>query len=314
MATEQPPVKRNRTDAAENEPHKSPSRSEVWYPDGNIVPLAQTTLFKVHKSILSDNSEILRDMFTLSQPTEESDIEGCPVVTLFDSALQVEHMLKALYNRRDQPQPGAATYALARIAHKYKIDHLFEDAIHRLRLRFPSTLSSFLDMPAIISDFDEFSCLETLLLARELDVPSLLPVAYLKISAHEEFPGILWGRFRLSDASVGTFPEADIKACALGRERLVRNQANICFSWLQGACRVQSCRDYRTKWFIRLWQPMPRFLAFLTWEDGQWEDALCSTCRNVAKEKFISGQQKLWELLPSYYNLPPWETLAEAAS
>lgn len=69
-------------------------RGDPWLEDGNIILQAQSTQFKVLRSILAKNSEVFRDMFELPQ---ESD--ACPTVALLDSAIELGHLLRAVFDR-----------------------------------------------------------------------------------------------------------------------------------------------------------------------------------------------------------------------
>ena len=75
---------------------------DLWFDDGSIVLHVESTLFKVHRSILSSNSEVFCDMFGVLQPsttnTSDGAIDGCPVVPLPDQAVDWTHVLKALYD------------------------------------------------------------------------------------------------------------------------------------------------------------------------------------------------------------------------
>jgi hypothetical protein len=90
--------KRPRTDdtIADHEPVE---RGDPWLDDGNVILQAGTTQFRVHRSVLSASSAIFKDMFTLSTP-DKPLVEGCPVVHLSDSADDLHHVLKAIYERR----------------------------------------------------------------------------------------------------------------------------------------------------------------------------------------------------------------------
>ena len=58
---------------------------ELWFRDGNVVLIAETTCFRVHVSILSRSSTVFRDMLELATPSASADdiemMEGCPVVS-----------------------------------------------------------------------------------------------------------------------------------------------------------------------------------------------------------------------------------------
>jgi len=79
---------------------------DLWFCDGSVILQADSTLFRVHKSQLSRRSTVFSDMFTLPQPCvitthatlADETYEGCPVVTLHDSAEDVANLLLALYD------------------------------------------------------------------------------------------------------------------------------------------------------------------------------------------------------------------------
>lgn len=98
-ATSQPASKRKRDE--DGEPSADPLiRSDIWFKDGNVVLQAGGTQYKVHQSILSINSTVFADMFLVPQPTSGGEtVEGCPLVHLTDSAVDVTFVLEALFKR-----------------------------------------------------------------------------------------------------------------------------------------------------------------------------------------------------------------------
>jgi len=91
-----PPQKRQRSDIT-GDPR---TRSEYWFQDGNIVLQVENTLFRVHQSILSRESQIFKDTFSMPQvPSQEDElIEGCPVVRLSDTAEDMGNIISLLYD------------------------------------------------------------------------------------------------------------------------------------------------------------------------------------------------------------------------
>jgi hypothetical protein len=71
---------------------------DLWFDDGSIVLNAETTLFRIHRTTLSAHSTVFSDMFGIPQPPDQGAIEGCTVVHLPDTALDLEFLLRALYN------------------------------------------------------------------------------------------------------------------------------------------------------------------------------------------------------------------------
>lgn len=95
-------------------------RTDFWFNDGNIVLIARSAAFKVHKGQLARHSEVFSDLFLLPQPSsipsrsssgggsredwdlekekEKDLIDGCPFVILQDSPSDVFYFLSALYD------------------------------------------------------------------------------------------------------------------------------------------------------------------------------------------------------------------------
>lgn len=73
---------------------------EFWYSDGTIILVAGDVEFRVYKGILSENSPVFSDMFSLPQPpmvssqNTPSSGEDCPLVHLPDSAEDLRHVLR----------------------------------------------------------------------------------------------------------------------------------------------------------------------------------------------------------------------------
>src|ERR1700691_1251235 len=86
-----------RTGSSSDEPPRPGTRSVPWFDDGNIVLEAEQTQFRVYRGILSENSVVFKDMFDLSRPGDEREVEGCPVVHLADSADDLLIVLEVLH-------------------------------------------------------------------------------------------------------------------------------------------------------------------------------------------------------------------------
>jgi hypothetical protein len=48
--------------------------SDLWFDDGSIILQVETTQFRVHRTVLSTNSGIFRDMLSVPQPVGEEVI------------------------------------------------------------------------------------------------------------------------------------------------------------------------------------------------------------------------------------------------
>ena len=102
-----PPAKRQRTsvgpdkeeEATDSEaPAAAYVKGDPWLYDGNVVLVAGKTAFRVFRSVLSKNSPVFEDMFTIPQPPDAETFEDCSVVHLQDAAHDVDAFLRALFD------------------------------------------------------------------------------------------------------------------------------------------------------------------------------------------------------------------------
>lgn len=73
----------------------------LWFDDGNIILVAEDTPFKVHRSMLSQRSEVLSNILSVPQPPtpDESDLlDGIPVVHVSDTWKEISHVLAVFYH------------------------------------------------------------------------------------------------------------------------------------------------------------------------------------------------------------------------
>lgn len=83
----QPPAKRAR---AELVPQPD---EEIYFIDGNVILQCQNFLFRVHRGVLSLNSQIFKDMFAVGTDQAEKALQGCPHIDLPDKAEDVRRFL-----------------------------------------------------------------------------------------------------------------------------------------------------------------------------------------------------------------------------
>lgn len=89
------PLKRASVDSDPEEYQRHP---DLWFDDGSIVLKVQTTLFKVHRTLLSSHSTVFADIFSVPQPATQDQVEGCTIVEAPDSANDFTCLLKAIYD------------------------------------------------------------------------------------------------------------------------------------------------------------------------------------------------------------------------
>ncbi len=68
-----------------------------WFDDGNVVLQSENTQFRVHRSMLAAHSEIMKDCFSCTQPSDAPTVDGCPIVHMPDSAKDIANLCALLY-------------------------------------------------------------------------------------------------------------------------------------------------------------------------------------------------------------------------
>jgi hypothetical protein len=92
-----PPPKRSRPDETRDE--------DLYFEDGSIVLSAKDTdgdlvYFRVHKSVLTKQSVIFKDMFSVPSPPEMEMYDDLPLVHLHDTSKELKQFLQAMYDPR----------------------------------------------------------------------------------------------------------------------------------------------------------------------------------------------------------------------
>ncbi|KLO13611.1 hypothetical protein SCHPADRAFT_940271 [Schizopora paradoxa] len=187
----------------------------LWFWDGNIILAAASSSdkrlsmrFRVHKSVLSRESQVFSDMFALPiqyvKPISNDDImEGLPFIRMHDSAEDVEALLKYLYGlirdvaltRPRHPDFAKKSRGILWIADKYGMDGVKAHFIARLRADWPKTLAEWDRMDAIKETVVKFGrvCVDTwpeellpepvsaAILAMEFGVEDILPSIFYEM-------------------------------------------------------------------------------------------------------------------------------------
>lgn len=84
------------------EPSNLSKADYLWFEDGNIILQAKNTLFKVYRGILTRESTVFEDMFSLPQPDVKSksaeSYEDCQLVQMHDEASDLSRFLNAIFD------------------------------------------------------------------------------------------------------------------------------------------------------------------------------------------------------------------------
>ncbi|KAF7370396.1 BTB domain-containing protein [Mycena sanguinolenta] len=160
-----PPAKRQRTEFSEDVPTK---RSELWFSDGSVILQAVDTQFRVHWSLLARHSSVFGDMQKLPQPSDEPTVDGCPVVKLPDDPMDVELLLKGLYDS-------------AFLGRKYQFEDVLDAAVARVTAKYPTTLAEY-DATTDFGTIEGYDGIEfdMVTLLSENNIFTALPSAYYR--------------------------------------------------------------------------------------------------------------------------------------
>ncbi|KAH8114380.1 hypothetical protein DFH11DRAFT_1688916 [Phellopilus nigrolimitatus] len=108
-------------------------QGDPWFDDGNLVIMAGSVGFKIHRGVLARQSEIFRDMLTWPQPSTTTDIE---TVCMYDLPVEISNLLKAIYDGVTFQNRDIEDFfflaSILRLSSKYFIAHLRRQAIEAL--------------------------------------------------------------------------------------------------------------------------------------------------------------------------------------
>ncbi|KLO08392.1 hypothetical protein SCHPADRAFT_944485 [Schizopora paradoxa] len=317
----------NDTQLMEPMPAPGPKPFEtLWFPDGNIVLATDTYLFKVHKSMLSSQSSVFRDMFELplvdgSQMDGHSGgmapetFDGLPMVNLAnDKGEDLACLLRAVYERQDNPQtPLNVVTSLLLLSTKYDFKHIRKDVIHQISIHYPMTLDNYGAMDESGSHL--FGMLRTqchfslLGAAFTAQVDYLLPVLYYAAS---DFPA----DYILQQFTAGKISLECLKVLLIGREGLN--------SWM--TIFVTTLRDMMASY--RMTCPTPgcsldippystkRFANTLDLKNIEGDKImkecftlLCPACSSHCAGKMDRWRNIVWDKVPILFRYPEWNVL-----
>ena len=82
-------------------PEECAQSQEVWFDDGNLILKAENKLFRIYSGFLAARSSVFRDMLAFPPPEEGNEMmDGCHIVTVYDSAKDMAYFLKAVFDSR----------------------------------------------------------------------------------------------------------------------------------------------------------------------------------------------------------------------
>uniref|UniRef100_A0A5K1K5J5 Probable 3-oxoacyl-[acyl-carrier-protein] reductase oxidoreductase (EC) n=1 Tax=Ganoderma boninense TaxID=34458 RepID=A0A5K1K5J5_9APHY len=181
---------------------------EFWFEDGSIVLVAGNTGFCVYRALLAAQSTIFADMFSSSSP----DVE--------------ESSTNARLFAREFAFSFHQIASVVRLAHKYHVPDALAQALSALQERFPESFDAWESRhdhrtsratPKLKLKVRPRQAIGIINLARLVDHPALLPLAFYKCAALGS--AVLEG-YKREDRSVEHLARRDAQRCIDGRVRL----------------------------------------------------------------------------------------------
>ncbi|KAG6879269.1 hypothetical protein C0992_003944 [Termitomyces sp. T32_za158] len=291
-----------------------PSRSEFWYDDGSIVLVVGDTAFRVHKSILSQHSDVFADLFTVPEPPKgELDfMDGCSVVHLQDDLKDFEQVMQAIYQPfyfDKLPQDADLRKLLGfisgilKISTKYNLAKIRQKCIDILRDKFPTTLYGCDELVSSGYQYNATTVVSAIPLARETNVPEILPWAFY-ISTNIETDALL------ADPVLSWRDKA---LCLAGRSQLWERQKEDTHKFLFDFVKAPDCRHGCS---LRLQQMTWRHMEELRkrphplHEYDNWDSlGVCTSCLQRVQDQHARGREKVWNDLPKIFHLGTWNEI-----
>ncbi|KAH8823693.1 hypothetical protein DL96DRAFT_1615243, partial [Flagelloscypha sp. PMI_526] len=119
---------------------------DLWYSDGGVVLQAGNSLYRVYQGILSKQSSVFADMFSLAQSGNEiSDkYEDCPLIVMYDDESEAADFLRCIFDRSYLQDPDDLEgydhlVGVLRLSHKYNCSSLKRWTLERFTSRFFTT-------------------------------------------------------------------------------------------------------------------------------------------------------------------------------
>ncbi|KAJ6567013.1 hypothetical protein B0H19DRAFT_1139141 [Mycena capillaripes] len=306
---------------------------ELWFRDGNLVIQAGNSQYRVFGGILAARSPVFQDTLSLPQPPDSELIEGCPVVHLFDSPIEVTAFLRAIFEPEFyMPFPAKTDFdtvcGCLRLSHKYGMEYLRRRALVHLSSRHPTTLpdcDTMMTTPSMRSwerpDTQSY-IIFLIQLVREVDAVWILPYAfYVLCHSFEAHLGSAIFRGASYNGIPASLSEADQDLFLRGYNIQKESTKNDILRFLFSPARIKGCADamrclqVRIEAFDSICQrnsePGASSIPLHIWPTAEWSllRKACPTCQANLKTRYQNARQAFWDELPEMYGSPPWDEL-----
>ncbi|GJE96801.1 hypothetical protein PsYK624_130070 [Phanerochaete sordida] len=293
--------------------------------------------------------------------------DGLPMVQLHDDAEDLDAFIKFLYNfgiplKRLDPDTPLRVQGILKLAAKYQVDSIRTRIVQRLEDDWPTSALSWLrfsnDERLFSEDCARYISLEdgkypednfpepaaAIRLARDFDIPSILPAAYLRLLYAD--PTLNWDDIRrkrdgaparsIRSARWHLLDHVDMLRVAQGRLRLVQSLPHVHRAFLLGsqACHgdvgeddededgtpnchqiiVRRHGEFSAARYSSFWTGVdeagrPDPIAVLQkLRDAAADWKMCASCTELFRSKVASEIKRLWDDLPRIFGLVSSDT------
>jgi hypothetical protein len=120
------------------------------------------------------------------------------------------------------------------------------------------------------------------------------------------------------DGSLAELNNDALGICIIGRRRIHEALRLHSFSWLMKDTKISThcahegtCSGHKNNVIKRSFRSSTDLVrvALEKWKSSVIHCPLCTPCLMEAKRLHRAGREKMWELLPSFFGLPPWDEL-----
>ncbi|KAJ7611814.1 hypothetical protein FB45DRAFT_941082 [Roridomyces roridus] len=291
---------------------------------------ARNSQFRVYRGTLAACSPVFKDMLSFPQPADAELVEGCSVVHLTDAPDEFTVFLKAIF-LPDYFMP-----------HKYGVEHLHLRALVHFSSLFHTTLAqsdkaeypysestgpSNLPQPQIISWLapDVPSLVSCIQLAREVDAPWILPLAFYVLShrlTQAKFSISLMDVIRGNAFNGETFhlSTQDQESFLRGLIQQIQFSTTSILGCFSDPLKIPNCTTpvrclkgrlsavNSVRETVSVFPSKPLDV----WGEEDWDefaDRVCPTCLAALQARHQIKRQEFWDDLPKTYGLLPWEEL-----
>lgn len=308
----------------------------LWHEDGNIVLVTDMFLYRVHKSILANQSSVFRDMFQMPtvaagdtsgaagpSPISE-EWNGIPTVKMAgDEDEDVYNLLMTLYDRKHYRMNETTTLpiltSLIAMSAKYDFCDIRSEIVQHLMHHFPDNFVDF-EKEKEKTLFNEPPAnypFRLLSVVRKLDAPILLPSMFY-CCATQPLRSIFESQKMLT--------QLDFETVLSGRERMVKFSYENGMATLltTGYCKSPRCFKDKLSIFIRHFEgityndpplfPLRLFPQGIFAVGGGENEEICNTCIERYNAGLKSIRESFWTDLPVVFDLDEWHDLQQSTA